>query len=176
MPLLRLAYTTQFLIALIAIFVLWGQVGGQSHLDLVPWYLKLVFGTGAAYAAVKATAAAVGRDRPWNGRSLRWLGVMLALLLCCGLASYYAHLNEETDEGDQPEGGSVSSAVRPRPAPFQAAPEWPLHPAEVGQRAAAGPFGADFRDHEAVAFVEKLTQDIFELGSRVGTVQSPLIG
>jgi len=33
MPLLRLAYATQFLIALIAVFVLWSQVGGQSHLD-----------------------------------------------------------------------------------------------------------------------------------------------
>lgn len=118
MPLLRLAYTTQFLIALIAIFVLWGQVGGQSHLDLVPWYLKLVFGAGSAFAAVKATAAAVGRERPWNGQSLRWLGVTIALLVCCGLASYYAHLNEETDDGDQPEAGSVTSAVRPPPVPF----------------------------------------------------------
>jgi hypothetical protein len=38
---LRLAYATQFLIALIAVYVLWSQVGGQSHLDLMPWYLKL---------------------------------------------------------------------------------------------------------------------------------------
>jgi hypothetical protein len=118
MPLLRLAYTTQFLIALIALFVVWGQVGGQSHLELVPWYLKLVFGAGAAFAAVKATAAAVGRERPWNSQSLRWLGVMIALLVCCGLASYYAHLNEETDEGDGPEAGSLSSSVHARPAPF----------------------------------------------------------
>ncbi|HXB71717.1 MAG TPA: hypothetical protein VNY05_26000 [Candidatus Acidoferrales bacterium] len=122
MPLLRLAYATQFLIALIAVFVLWSQVGGQSHLDLVPWYLKLVFGAGSAFAAVKATAAAVGRERPWNGQSLRWLGVTIALLVCCGLASYYAHLNEETDEGDQPEAGSLSSAlsstIHPGAAPF----------------------------------------------------------
>ena len=33
--------STQFLMALIAIFMLWSQVGGQSHLDLVPWPLKL---------------------------------------------------------------------------------------------------------------------------------------
>ena len=32
MPILRLAYTTQFLIALIAVFVLWSQVGGQSQI------------------------------------------------------------------------------------------------------------------------------------------------
>ena len=30
MPILRLAYATQFLIALIAVFVLWSEVGGQS--------------------------------------------------------------------------------------------------------------------------------------------------
>ena len=44
MPILRLAYTTQFLIALIAVFVLWSQVGGQSHIDLMPWYFKLGLG------------------------------------------------------------------------------------------------------------------------------------
>ena len=45
---LRLAYATQFLIAVIAIYVLWSQVGGQSHLDLMPWYVKLGLGAGAA--------------------------------------------------------------------------------------------------------------------------------
>jgi len=122
MPLLRLAYTAQFLLALIAVFVLWSEVGGQSHLDLLPWYLKLVFGVGAAFSAVKATAAAVGGEHPWNGRSLRWIGVMIALLVCCGLASYYAHLNEETDEGDESEAGSLTSAVRLLPVPFEHGP------------------------------------------------------
>jgi len=46
MPILRLAYATQFLIALIAVFVLWSEVGGQVHLDLMPWYFKLAFGRG----------------------------------------------------------------------------------------------------------------------------------
>jgi len=53
MPILRLAYATQFLIALIAVFVLWSEVGGQVHLDLMPWYFKLAFGAGAAFAMVK---------------------------------------------------------------------------------------------------------------------------
>ena len=127
MPLLRLAYTTQFLIALIAIFVLWGQVGGESHLDLVPWYLKLVFGVGGAFAAVKATVAAVGKERPWNGQTLRWLGVVIALLVCCGLASYYAHLNEETDQGDEQQTGSLSSEfAAPRLARNSAARKFTL--------------------------------------------------
>jgi len=115
MPILRLAYATQFLIALIAVFVLWSQIGGQSHLDLMPWYLKLGLGTGTAFAAVKATAAAVGRERAWNSQSLKWFGLMLALLLGCGLASYYAHMNEDADQGDQQDGEALTSQAGPVP-------------------------------------------------------------
>jgi hypothetical protein len=99
--LLRLAYATQFLIAVIAIYVLWSQVGGQSHLDLMPWYIKLMLGGGAAFAVVKATAASVSGAGAWNGGTLKWLGVTLALLVCCGLASYYCHKYLETDQEDQ---------------------------------------------------------------------------
>ncbi len=98
MPILRLAYTTQFLIALLAVFFLWSEVGGQSHLDLMPWYLKLVLGPGAAFAVVKATAGAVSHDRIWNAQTLRWTGILLVLLIGCGLASYYVHLYGEQDE------------------------------------------------------------------------------
>ena len=101
MPILRLAYATQFLIALIAIFVLWSQVGGQSHLDLMPWYLKLGLGAGAAFATVKASAAAVSHAHAWNGATLKWFGITLALLLGCGLASYYYHVYGETDEDEE---------------------------------------------------------------------------
>jgi hypothetical protein len=115
MPLLRLAYSTQFLIALIAVFVLWSQVGGQSHLDLMPWYLKLGLGAGAAFAAVKATAAAVSQDHPWGGPTLKWFGIVLALLVGCGMASYYYHVYGESDESDQPD--SQTSWLAPGPAP-----------------------------------------------------------
>jgi hypothetical protein len=107
-PILRLAYTTQFLIALIAVFELWSQAGGQSHLDLMPWYLKLALGSGAALATVKATAAAVSHERAWNGQTLRWLGILLALLVGCGLASYYYHLYEEQQDQDE---DTISSAA-----------------------------------------------------------------
>lgn len=109
MPLLRLAYATQFLIAVIAIFVIWSQVGGQGHLDLVPWPVKLGLAMAAAYAVVRATAASVSGDRAWNGQAVRWLGLTLALLAACGYASYYAHLNlEETDEEDPQQDTTVS--------------------------------------------------------------------
>ena len=110
MPILRLAYATQFLIALIAVFVLWGQVGGQAHLDLMPWHFKLALGVCAALASVKTTEAAVSGVRAWNGRSLKWFGLTLALLLGCGLASYYCHLNyEDGDESDQQPAPTISS-------------------------------------------------------------------
>ena len=101
MPILRLAYITQFLLALIAVFILWSQVGGQGHLDLMPWYLKLGLGAGAAYAVVRATMAAVAGSTGWNGGSLKWFGILLALLLGCGLATYYYHVYAEGDEEEQ---------------------------------------------------------------------------
>src|SRR4051794_17304473 len=111
MPILRLAYATQFLIGLIAVFVLWSQVGGQSHLDLMPWYLKLGLGAGAAYSAVRATMAAVAGPNGWNGATVKWFGILLALLLACGLASYYYHVYAESDEQDDEE-TVTSQAIR----------------------------------------------------------------
>jgi hypothetical protein len=103
MPLLRLAYTTLFLIALIAIFTAWAQVGGQGHFDLVPWHLKLVLGVAAAYAVVKAASASVSREPAWNGTTVKWFGILLALLLAAGVVTYYMHVYGEQDEEDQPE-------------------------------------------------------------------------
>ena len=112
MPILRLAYTTQFLIALLAVFLLWSEVGGQSHLDLMPWYLKLGLGLGVAFATVRATAGAVSHERAWNGQTLRWAGILLALLVGCGLASYYYHVYGEQDE-EQDDQSLTSSLVEP---------------------------------------------------------------
>src|SRR5690242_17596999 len=112
MPILRLAYTTLFLLALLAVFLLWSEVGGQSHLDLMPWYLKLGLGGGAAFATVKATMAAVSHERPWNAQTLRWAGILMILLVGCGLASYYVHVYGEQDD-DQEDESLTSSLVAP---------------------------------------------------------------
>src|SRR4051812_281741 len=98
MPILRLAYVTQLMIALIAVFVLWAQVGGQGHLDLMPWYLKLGLGGGAAIAVVRATMCAVSGATAWNGGTLKWVGILVALLIGCGLSSYYFHIYGESEE------------------------------------------------------------------------------
>jgi len=125
MPILRLAYATQFLIALMAVFVLWSQVGGQSHLDLMPWYLKLGLGAGAAWAVVNATAAAVSHEHAWNGRTLKWFGILLVLLLGCGLASYYCHLYLEDQGDDQPDDAtSVGQVIPPGSAGSGSLPRW----------------------------------------------------
>lgn len=108
---MRLAYTTLFLIALLAVFELWSQVGGQTHLDLMPWYLKLFLGTGAAFCVVKGAAAAVAGERAWNRQTLRWAGILLLLLVGCGLASYYVHLYGEQDEDEGQTQQSLQRAI-----------------------------------------------------------------
>jgi hypothetical protein len=104
---LRLAYITLFLIALFTVFTLWSQVGGQGHLDLIPWFVKLVLATAASLAIVRAAVAAVAGERGWNPQSVKWLGLALATLALCGMASYYAHVNLE-DSGDESEPGDAT--------------------------------------------------------------------
>jgi hypothetical protein len=113
MPILRLAYSTQFLIALIAIFVLWSEVGGQSHLDLLPWYLKLALGGGAAFSTVKATATSVAGATPWNIKTLKWLVLTVILLTGCAVTSYYAHVYLEEEEPEQGQDNTAVSVVKP---------------------------------------------------------------
>ena len=107
---LRLFYAIEFLIALIATYTVWSQVGGQYHLDLMAWYWKLSLGTAIAFAAVKATSAAVAGQRAWNSRTLKWISIILALSLACGAVTYYYHLTEPPpDDEDQEDTGTTSS-------------------------------------------------------------------
>ena len=131
MPILRLAYATQLMIALIAVFALWAQIGGQGHLDLMPWYLKLGLGGGAAIAAVRATMCAVSGASAWNGGTLKWLGIMLALCLGCGLASYYYHLyGESEDEQDEDTTSEMVGKLEERlvvsPRPYGSGSMWEM--------------------------------------------------
>src|SRR5438045_3428367 len=115
MPLLRLAYSALFLIAWIAVYVAWSQIGGQAHLDLLPWSIKLVLGVAMAFAIVRATASAVAGERTWNGQTIKWLGLTLALAVACGIATSYAHMYlEETDESGQEVESAISALVYAR--------------------------------------------------------------
>ena len=97
----RLLYAIEFLIALLATYTVWSEVGGQEHLDMMAWYWKLLLGVAISVAAVKATAAAVSGERAWNARTLRWLSVILALAVACGALTYYYHVNEPPPEEDE---------------------------------------------------------------------------
>ena len=99
---LRLAYMLEFLVALMAIIELWNQVGGQSHLDLMPWYTKLSLTVGLAVVTVVGTACAVSHEHVWNAKTIGCL--VLALLIAGGMAGatlyYHLHENDETESGE----------------------------------------------------------------------------
>ena len=92
---LRLAYVAQFLLALIAVWTLWSQVGGQSHLDLMPWYSKLALSVTLSWVVVMGTIAAVSDPRAWNRKVIAYL--IIGLCLAAGMAAltYFYHTHEE---------------------------------------------------------------------------------
>ena len=95
---LRIAYVCEFLLALLAISVVWGQVGGQDHLDLMPWYDKFVLIFALALVTVSGTVAAVSRERAWNGITLACLAMALIILCAMVAVTYYYHVHEDQDQ------------------------------------------------------------------------------
>ena len=95
---LRIAYVCEFLLALLAISVVWGQVGGQDHLDLMPWYDKFILIVALALVTVVGTVAAVSRERAWNGIAIACLAMALLLLCAMGAVTYYYHVHEDQDQ------------------------------------------------------------------------------
>jgi hypothetical protein len=97
---LRLAYTFEFLIAIIAIISLWSEIGGEGHLDLMPWYVKLGCILGLAWCCVRFTAGIVEQRKIWTGRTFGWFaGILLFCVAMAGI-TYYYHLHEETNDGN----------------------------------------------------------------------------
>jgi hypothetical protein len=107
----RMAYAFEFLIALLAIFTLWSQVGGQGHLDLMPWYTKLACVSGLAWCCVRFTAAIVEQEKIWNRRSIIWFTGIILLVAIMGGITYYYHLHEEPDEGDSDDTAATSVSL-----------------------------------------------------------------
>jgi hypothetical protein len=107
--LLRLAYALEFLIALIAIISLWSEIGGEGHLDLMPWYIKLGCIVGLAWCCVRFTAALVERQEVWTRRTISWFaGILLFCIAMAGI-TYYYHLHEEQDDGDDENTAATSN-------------------------------------------------------------------
>jgi len=104
-PLLRLVYIGEFLIAVIAILSAWSQIGGQDHLDLMPWYVKLGLTGALALITVMGTSAAISHADAWNAKTIAF--VILGLLVACamGLTTYYYHLHENDEDNDESKPG-----------------------------------------------------------------------
>jgi len=97
---LRLAYALEFFIAVIAIISLWSEIGGEGHLDLMPWYTKLGCIVGLAWCSVRFTAGMVEQQRIWTQRTVAWFAGILLFCIAMGAITYYYHLHEEQDDGD----------------------------------------------------------------------------
>ena len=96
----RLAYVLEFLLALIAIVLLWEQVGGQVHLDLMPWYQKLTLTVALAWVIVAGTVSSVVRERVWNRWTVGYLVAGVLLVAVMALLTYYYHIHED-DGGEE---------------------------------------------------------------------------
>jgi hypothetical protein len=112
---LRLVYVVEFLIAIMAVLSLWSQIGGQGHLDLMPWYLKLGLTGAMALVTVMGTSAAVSHPDPWNAKAIAF--VILGLLVACAMAaaSYYYHIHENDDEDDDTTSTAMIGHLAARP-------------------------------------------------------------
>lgn len=108
---LRIAYICEFLVALLAISVVWGQVGGQDHLDLMPWYDKFLLIFALALVTVVGTVAAVSQERAWNGVAIACLAMALLILCAMGAVTYYYHVHEEQDQDTDNTTGVASAGA-----------------------------------------------------------------
>jgi hypothetical protein len=98
---LRFAYVAEFLLALLTVVTLWSEIGGQGHLDLMPWYTKLFLSAGLALTVVLATAATVSHEDAWNKQTVLYCTLAMVLVAGMAAATYYYHLHENDDEEDK---------------------------------------------------------------------------
>jgi hypothetical protein len=102
--LIRFAYVCEFLLAVLAIFTAWSEVGGQAALDLMHWGWKLGFGFALAAGVVGYTTAIVSAEKMLTARAGGWLALIVLLMIGMGVVTYYYTLEEESVESDEPSG------------------------------------------------------------------------
>jgi len=107
----RFAYAVEFVVALIAVFDVWSQVGGQGHLDLLPWYAKLACVLGMSWCVVRFTAGMAEQEKVWNRSTRLWFTGMVAVALVMAAITYYVHLHEVPDETDSDDTAATSGSV-----------------------------------------------------------------
>ena len=114
---LRLAYSFEFLLALLVILTLWSEVGGQGHLDMMPWYTKFGCLLASAWCSVRLTAGLVEERKVWNRRTLVWLSGLILVAITMATITYYYHLHEEQDQRDSDE--TTATAMFNKPSLFK---------------------------------------------------------
>ncbi len=105
---LRLALAFEFLLTSLVVLEMWTQVGGQGHMDMLPWYLKLSCISLVSWFTVKLTAAVMEQPKTWHRRSRLWLSGVLLMCAAMGGITFYYHLHEVTDQPDTDENASTS--------------------------------------------------------------------
>jgi hypothetical protein len=105
---LRLAYMFEFLLALNVAYGLWSEIGGQGHLDLLPWYTKLICGVGLSWSVVQFTSGMVETEHFWNQRSRRWFVIIVLFVTAMGGIVYYYHLHEVPEESGSEDSSATS--------------------------------------------------------------------
>ncbi len=98
---LRVVYAFEILLALIAIFTSWSEIGGQAALDLMHWSWKLALGLALAAAVVAYTSALLTEESLWSLRSARWLTAIVVLILAIGAVTYFYALQVDTSDSDE---------------------------------------------------------------------------
>ena len=110
--LLRLAYAFEFLVALVAIFTAWSEIGGQAALDLMHPMWKMGFSLALAGSMVAYTVALVSEESPWTMRSARWLTASVVVVAAMVVVTYFYALQEDNSNGSD-ENGNVSASYLP---------------------------------------------------------------
>ncbi len=93
-------------------------MGGQGHLELLPWYVKLICVLGSAWCCVRFTAAIVEQAAAWNRRSIGWLAGIILFGIAMGGITYYYHLNEE--QNDDADDTTATATLSPRSSSLEA--------------------------------------------------------
>ena len=114
--LLRLAYVLEFLVAIIAIFTAWSEIGGQAALDLMHWGLKTGLSLVMAGSIVAYTEAIVTEESLWTPRASRRLTLLLLTGVAMGVVTYYYFTQEGNDDTDEPDSTQTSLMIIPQVA------------------------------------------------------------
>jgi drug/metabolite transporter (DMT)-like permease len=114
---LRIVFFSEFLLAVIAIFTAWSEIGGQAVLDAMPWGWKSGLGLGLAAVCVAYSVALASADSVWNTRTAKWLALILVLVGAMGVVTFYYALQVQNEPPDEQDTSATFRSSGESPAP-----------------------------------------------------------